>query len=194
MSLLGDSYKSVEEIRPFPRQHALVDRVHTIISTSKDKAKKLHQELEADVRIYADGSVTREGVGAAAVMTNNSGQQIALQLHLGLRNEHTVYEAELIGITLAARLLDRNIRGKAVIFVDNKSATSTSFNHVQHGPAQNLIVKLQQELSRTLSCRNNLSVTVAWIPGHAGIEGNEKVDTLAKEAAAGTSSPKTHLP
>jgi hypothetical protein len=33
-------------------------------------------------------------------------------------------------------------------------------------------------------CRQNIQVEFRWVPGHAGIEGNETVDQLAKDPAA----------
>lgn len=38
------------------------------------------------------------------------------------------------------------------------------------------------------------SLTLRWIPGHKGNEGNEKVDDEAKEAARGISSPTSIRP
>ena len=52
---------------------------------------------------------------------------------------------------------------------------------------QNNIVKS----NTVLSCIKNLNilgkdndVTIAWTPGHTGIQGNEKVDILAKSGSA----------
>ncbi|KAJ3833579.1 hypothetical protein F5878DRAFT_505980, partial [Lentinula raphanica] len=37
-------------------------------------------------------------------------------------------------------------------------------------------------------------VTISWIPGHKGVEGNERADQEAKQAATTRSSPKRALP
>ncbi|KAJ3884486.1 hypothetical protein GG344DRAFT_9189, partial [Lentinula edodes] len=38
------------------------------------------------------------------------------------------------------------------------------------------------------------TVTISWIPGHVGAEGNERADEEAKKAASGRSSRKERLP
>ncbi|KAJ3876151.1 hypothetical protein F5051DRAFT_306630, partial [Lentinula edodes] len=40
----------------------------------------------------------------------------------------------------------------------------------------------------------DLRVTISWIPGHLGVEGNERADEEAKRAAQGRSSPHSRLP
>ncbi|KAF8989448.1 hypothetical protein BDQ17DRAFT_1256860 [Cyathus striatus] len=40
----------------------------------------------------------------------------------------------------------------------------------------------------------NCDITLRWISGHSNVTGNESVDTKAKKAAAGSSSPPISLP
>jgi hypothetical protein len=41
---------------------------------------------------------------------------------------------------------------------------------------------------------HNLQITLKWIPGHKGAEGNEKADELAKKAITDGSSAANRLP
>ena len=41
---------------------------------------------------------------------------------------------------------------------------------------------------------SSIKLTLAWMPDHAGIEGNKHVDEESKKAAHGESSPQQHLP
>ncbi|KAJ3912262.1 hypothetical protein F5877DRAFT_22321, partial [Lentinula edodes] len=40
----------------------------------------------------------------------------------------------------------------------------------------------------------DIPVTISWIPGHIGVEGNERADQEAKKAATSRSSRKEKLP
>ena len=39
-----------------------------------------------------------------------------------------------------------------------------------------------------------LKLTLQWMPGHEGIEGNKKANKEVKQAAQGSSSPASNLP
>ena len=84
----------------------------------------------ASVRIYSDGSGIDGGVGAAAVLYINNSMRQSLQYHLGSDKHHTVYEAELVGLTLAAGILQQlDFLEDASIAIDNQAAVKviTSF-------------------------------------------------------------------
>ena len=59
------------------------------------------------VKIYTNGSSIDGGVGAAAVLFINDTAWQSLQHYLDPEKHHTVYEAELVGLILAAALLQR---------------------------------------------------------------------------------------
>ena len=74
--------------------------------------------------------------------------------------------------------MDRIVNEKIIIFVDSEAAILA---------IQNNIVKS----NTVLTCIKNLNilgkdhdVTIAWTPGHTGIQGNEKADILAKSRSA----------
>ncbi|KIJ58963.1 hypothetical protein HYDPIDRAFT_50490, partial [Hydnomerulius pinastri MD-312] len=137
------------------------------------------------------------GIGAAAVLIQNDRRPRVLRYHLGSTDEHTVYEAEAVGLTLAAQLLttERDLALPAAIYVDNQAAIKSGdvFNTK---PGHYLIDHFRSAISRlrkNTRCRAD-DITVSWISGHDGVEGNEKADDEAKKAAKGDSSSRARLP
>ena len=64
----------------------------------------MQAELEV-MRVYSDGLGIDRQVGAAAVLFRQDREPRVLRFHLGMAADHTVYEAELIGLLLALHLL-----------------------------------------------------------------------------------------
>jgi ribonuclease HI len=58
--------------------------------------------------IYTDGSSYRNGVGAVAVLYVNGNETDSLKFQLGMAHEHTVFEAELVGIILGTHLATKH--------------------------------------------------------------------------------------
>lgn len=56
-------------------------------------------------KVYSDRSEKDGRVGVAAVLYKNGQRCGGIQYHLRSAEEHTVYEAELVGIILGAELL-----------------------------------------------------------------------------------------
>ena len=74
--------------------------------------------------------------------------------------------------------MDRTVNEKIIIFVDSQAAILT---------IQKNIVKSNTVLTciKTLNILGKDSdVTIAWTPGHTGIQGIEKADILAKSRSA----------
>ena len=92
----------------------------------------------------------------------------------------TVFQAEVFAIAEVAKklIVDGIVNEKIIILVDSQAAILA---------IQNSIVKS----NTVLTCIKNLNilgkdndVTIAWTPGHTGIQGNEKADILAKSGSA----------
>jgi len=65
-----------------------------------EKIGKLTQEM----RVYSDRSCIDRKVGAVAVMFKQGEEQHVLRKHVGDECQHTIYEAKVIGLALAAKL------------------------------------------------------------------------------------------
>ena len=130
------------------------------------------------IRCYSDGFKLNETAGASFYIEYASGSQTD-QTFFHLKR-YTVYQAEVFAIAQEAKklIMDRIVNEKIIVLVDSPAAILT---------IQNNIVKS----NTVLTCIKNLNilgedndVTIAWTPDHTGIQGNEKVDILAKSGSA----------
>ena len=149
------------------------------------------------VQIFTDGSAIDGKVGAAAVLTRAGNPPRALHLHLGPESEHTVHEAELVGILLGMHLISTEKHGSTsfALGVDNQAAIkafqSTLRNPAHHLARETLRIANQVQKRRR---KGSYELKIRWTAGHEGIEGNEDADREAKKAAKGKTSDKKILP
>ena len=112
---------------------------------------------------------------------------------------HTVFEAEMVGLILAAHLLASSHETSlpATILVDNQAATQAS-EHPTAKSGHYLCLYFRNILRKILKMNNATreDITVQWIAGHRDVEGNEAADTEAKQAALNknATSPPPDLP
>jgi len=85
------------------RNYQILANVH--IEEDRDTAIEYANNIPG-VAIFTDGSGYKKRAGAAAVMKIN-GKETTLRYHLGMLTEHTVYEAEIIAVTLALHMLGK---------------------------------------------------------------------------------------
>jgi len=137
----------------------------------REFSKLLEEQYPDSRHIYTDGSKTIAGVGAAAVCG-------ATARSATLPQEASVFSAEVHALELAISIIKADRLPKYTVFSDSLSAlTQLKTLHYTH-PA---LRKLQHDLF-TLS-EAGQAVDFCWIPGHAGIRGNEQADAFAKLAS-----------
>lgn len=121
-----------------------------------------------------------------------------VRYQLGTLEEHTTFDAESVGILLSLHLLQQHIDelgskncsasldGKSVIEATQKLRLGTGQHIIEqiHNTARIMATKAKMEKAFTL----------AWVPGHCGLEGNELADIEAKEATKSGSSGALSLP
>lgn len=92
-----------------------------------------------------------------------------------------VFHAELLGIVQALQLAKNiGVREPVTVFLDSKAATSR-LHHTQTGPGQAQAVQAHTA-AQVLQSQGRQSI-IQCVPGHAGVEGNERADKAAKQAA-----------
>lgn len=108
-------------------------------------------------------------------------KQYNLIQQIKLPPEATVFTGECFGIFKALEYIKLAKLNRTVIFTDSKS----SLQAIQKYPFKlNHYYPILFDIRLKLhEChRLGLSVSLAWIPSHCGIRGNEKADQLAKDA------------
>lgn len=132
-----------------------------------------HLESHNSKHIFTDGSKTSQHVGYAAVLPNSTKSG-------SLPVEASIFTAELYAIKTA---IEEILRGNTedrefTIFSDSRSALLALKSDITRSPIVDEI--------KVLLCRSvdrNLDIDLCWVPGHVNVEGNERADAAAKEAA-----------
>ena len=90
---------------------------------NKEDSKREDTHAKEEVKVYSDGSIHDGQVGAAAVMYRKGKHIRSLRLHLGPAEDHTIYEAELVGLLLAIHLIatEKWCRVPCAIGADNQA-------------------------------------------------------------------------
>ncbi|XP_063374284.1 uncharacterized protein LOC134661981 [Cydia amplana] len=139
----------------------------------------VNSNSEFDVRIFTDGSKIGGGVGASLSIWKGETETKAHKL--ALSKYCTVYQAELLALCKATREAKKYAEKSFGIYSDSMAALQTVQNHSCLHP---LAVEARENL-KAMSLQGKV-VTLHWIKAHAGLEGNERADELAKGAAAGS--------
>jgi ribonuclease HI len=137
--------------------------------------------LEACLCLWSDGSRLDNGrVGAGVAWQNPLGAWQAREVPLGLGKE--VFDAELVGACEALEIaMEDRGREPVTVLLDSQAAISR-LRHQRVGPGQSLAIRAHRA-AQALEARGR-PVTIQWVPGHQGIEGNERADQAAKKAAS----------
>jgi ribonuclease HI len=146
-----------------------------------EAAKELSLGLGLGLCLWSDGSRLESGrVGAGVAWQHSWGAWQTRGVPLGLGKE--VFDAELVGAceALEIALKDRN-RGLVIVLLDSQAAISR-LSHLGVGPGQSLAMRAHRA-AQALEAQGK-PVTIQWVPGHQGIEGNERADQAAKQAAS----------
>ena len=198
-SIFGTEPEKMERIPPVrthPKKRGL-QVVRLDIPSSKEESKRADANATEQIKVYSDGSAHDGKVGAAAVLQREGKQDRTLKLHLGTMEQHTVYEAELVGMIMGLHLIKTEAKNKTkcVLNVDNQAAL-VAINSEMKKSGQHLaanVLQIAKQLKESRGSRN-FRLTFRWSAGHVGIPGNEEADIAAKAAADGDSSDRKDLP
>ena len=143
---------------------------YTVIETTRE----IWAQGGPDVRqgstiFYTDGSKMDNATGAGI-----TGPGINISIPMG--RWPTVFQAEIYAILECVRVcLARNYRYANICIFSDSQAALNALKSFQC--RSKLVWECIQSLSQL--CQRN-QVNLYWVPGHCGVEGNEKADTLAR--------------
>jgi ribonuclease HI len=137
--------------------------------------------MTSTIQIFTDGSKSEQGVGAGIVIFKSGNLINSLKYRLNKRCTNN--QAEQLAI-LRALDYTENIETEdktATIYTDSQMTLDSLKN-------SNIHTFLIEEIRRKVveMGKINWKIQFCWVKAHAGIQGNELTDTLAKEAATNT--------
>jgi ribonuclease HI/endonuclease/exonuclease/phosphatase family metal-dependent hydrolase len=185
---------TLETVDPVMADREWVPGFRTRVAASREAAILMDTDDVAPIQIYTDGSGKDGRIGAAAVLYRNGRKRRSLRYLLGSDKDHTVPEAEGIALVLGLELLrrERGVR-RVSMAADNvgaiiRSATSKA------APMQYVWEIFRRRWETVKRQFRRMALTIRWVPGHEGVEGNEEADRQAKKAVEVGSSRAERLP
>ena len=139
--------------------------------------------------LFCDGSRKQSGTSPKqsgyGVVGYYLGKEV-FSVQVGLGKRSTIYDAEMFALAHASMKASTFISDHPDIahisfFSDNLSAIQSIFTPSVH-PAQLCSLLFRKHIVSFLDSSPQTTVTVKWSPGHADILGNERADSLAKDA------------
>ncbi|XP_073963046.1 uncharacterized protein [Choristoneura fumiferana] len=136
----------------------------------------LNKNEQYTTRIYTDGSKIGGRVGAALSIWQGDAETRAVKL--ALSDYCSVYQAELLALQEATSVALNSAGSSFGVYSDSRAALQTISNHRCLHP---LAIATRENLT-SISLQGK-ELSLFWIKAHAGLDGNERADQLAKEAA-----------
>jgi ribonuclease HI len=165
--------KVIEEVQnqlgTIPRDNYPQTASHIVTSVTSN--------FNNDSIIYTDGSRSGERTGFGVFHHEN------FELGLRLNEPSGVFTSELTAILQALCHIKSHPPGRFIILSDSMSSIS-AFQSRLISPKTHPLINDCREAFWSLQ-RIGYEVSIGWIPSHAGISGNERVDRVAKIAAMG---------
>ncbi|GFW57112.1 RNA-directed DNA polymerase from mobile element jockey [Trichonephila clavipes] len=120
--------------------------------------------------IFTDGSKSESHVGSAVV-------SLSTVITDALPISASIYTAELHALRIALEHISLSCGKKFIIYTDSLSALQSIVS--LHSSSHPILVDITYALANHLKMKD---IRFCWIPGHAGITGNELADTAARSA------------
>ncbi|KAH7323431.1 hypothetical protein B0J17DRAFT_723420 [Rhizoctonia solani] len=174
------------EVRPTDFEHWPFNR-QPLPSTSPESFPDQHTATisawsdTAHLQVYTDAAAGRAGVAAVAavaVLWETGGWELRTGLRLGEPGSHSVLDAEIAGILMAAHLV---ILAQEDTIIDDGAS-------LQLLKATRRVIRLVKKGS------GGTPIRLQWCPGHEGVPGNEAADEEASRAASGHTYPPHLIP
>ena len=165
-----------------PKRHDLIEGVSKCMISGQEAQAKFNEFREAlgsHGEVYTDGSKMNEIVGAAAVINRRfqNGETTCQQLSNRLPDNSTIFAAEATAISLALNYYQHMgpVHHDVVVYSDSMSCLQA----IEGEDTENPFICHIMNLLRSLSDKGT-RLRFCWVPSHCGIDGNERVDQLAK--------------
>jgi ribonuclease HI len=153
----------------------LTGRKFSVVLPTRDDWLTNDLQQAADHLFFTDGSLCEELAGSG-VFSDNPKTQLAL--HLG--QNVSVFQAEVLAVSETAKFCEQyGLFNKRIFICSDSKASLLALSSFRF--SSRLVLECWTSLQRLAE---NNSVTLVWVPGHSGIEGNEMADSLAREGSS----------
>ena len=143
----------------------------TDAETFKTAFRDLLGKYQGFEQIYTDGSKSETAVGAAALIPTKQSKK-----QQRLKPDASIYAAEATAIDMALDIAKKSQKKSFLILTDSLSCLQAL---KQTDNSDTRILRLRLKIDSLIAKKK---ITLAWLPAHIGIDGNELADAAAKEA------------
>jgi ribonuclease HI len=107
------------------------------------------------------------------------GQPVDRRLSISLGKRATVFQADVYAILACAH--ETETQDRLENYVSICSDSQATLKELQAAKTSSSLVRQCQKMLKVISTRH--TVELYWVPGHAGLRGNEIADKLAKDSS-----------
>jgi ribonuclease HI len=166
------------------RPNITIEKEDEAIRTARNDNKTVY---------YTDASKQGDSAIGCAVVRKSEGEEEWETIYTGaLHKDESVYRGELHSIEAALKYILDNHQGgndeKFTIYSDSMSGLISLKNIYTRDPLLRNILRILSSLDE-----KDCKITLAWVPGHEGVEGNELADSQAKLATQKTPVNNTKM-
>ena len=144
-------------------------------------SEKYSQFISSHTSFYTDGSKTSPGCYVGLAIFSPPPPPPTYHFQARIFSYASIFTAEALAILLTLEHIKTSNIRKSIIFTDSLSTLQAlsiptdiiNLSHITIFRIKSILLELEAE---------GQSVVLAWIPGRKGIPGNERADSLAKEA------------
>lgn len=177
--MVAPSYLGLQKVMQFPDRNTALLRINRELAPHK---------------VFADGSVSEEGLGSAAIYYVEGVRRFAVGWKHPNEGTRTVLETELVAILIAIHLVARAAPIDDVVIYSDSQLAIRSLHGQATGAPRSLLVATQRALRRVRRSLRGVCIRVDWCPAHSRVTGNSEADDEAKAAARGRVYPPELLP